>query len=202
MKWYRNASIKTKIMLSIALACVTVLVSFATFAWNDVRMMKQHLTRKTSTLADMLGTNCVTAILFQDPDVASEVLSSVRLEPSIEFACIFDNTGRIFARYGEAIGPPPTVTLPIPRNGILSDGDGGIDVIKPIWHNEQQIGALMLQVGRSQLNQQLWQYAYIFAAILTFTMTVTIATASLIHKQIASPDYSCVLMIACLVANF
>lgn len=187
MVWYRNSSIRTKVTLSLAMACIALLLSFAVFAWNDVRMMNEHLVRQSSALADTLGANSVTPLLFQDPNVAREVLSSVRLEPSIQFACTYDNTGRVFARYGEANEPVSPVTPPIAREGIVLNGDGGIDVIRPILHDEQQIGALMLRVGTSTLNQQHWQYAYVFAAILAFAMSVTFVTGSLIHRAISRP---------------
>ena len=111
--------------------------------------------------------------MFQDPDVAGEVLSSVRFVPSIQFACTYDQTGRVFTRCGGLFSSPPPVSLPIAREGIVLNGEDYVDVIKPIWHNEQQIGALMLRMGSSELNQQLWQYAYVFAAILAFAMSVT-----------------------------
>jgi signal transduction histidine kinase len=187
MAWYRNSSIRTKVKLSLTVAYVAVLLSFAVFAWNDVRMMNEHLVKQTSALAVMLGANSLTALLFQDPDVAGDVLSSVQLEPSIEFACTYDMTGRVFARYGEANGPVPPLTLPIAREGIVLNGDGRIDVIKPIWHNKLQTGALMLRIDTSALNQQLWQYAWVFAAILAFAAAVTLITASQLHRVISRP---------------
>ena len=187
MHWYQNTSVKTKITLAISIACVPVLLAFAAFARNDVRMIKGHLVRQTSTLADTLGANSVTSLLFQDPAVATEVLSSVRLEPSIQFAYTYDDTGRIFARYGETSGHPPPVSLPIERKGIVRSGNVCIDVIKPIWHNEQQIGALLLCVRTDELNRQLWQYALSFAAILVLAITVTWVTTSLIHRAISRP---------------
>ena len=186
MKWYRNASIKRKVAISISMACVAMLLSYAAVAYNDVQMMQKHLLRRTSTLAEALGANSATAILLQDQDVANEVLSSVRFEPSIPFACIYDQTGHVFAHYGEDKSPPP-LSLPIAREGMVLAGNDYVDVIKPIWHNGQQVGAMMLRAGYAELNQQLWQYACMFTAILAFAMSVTLATASMINRSISRP---------------
>ena len=187
MRWYRNASIRKKVTFSLSMACMAVLLSSAAFAWYDVQMMKENLARQTATLADTLGANSVTSLLFEDSEVAGDILSSTRLEESIQFACTYDKSGRVFARFGDANEPPPAVTLPIPRDGIVHNGDGYNDIIRPIWHNEQQIGALMLRVGTAELNRQLWQLAAIFVVILVFAMSVTFVTASLLHRAVSRP---------------
>lgn len=187
MKWYHNASIKTKITLAVSLAGIAVLLSFAAFARHDVRTMREHLARKTVTLANTLGADCVAALLSEDSDLASEVLSSVRLTPSFHVACLYDKTGRLFARYGETNEFAPPATLSLARQETSQIASGYVEVIRPIVHNDQQVGSLLLSVGTSELNQQLGRYSYVFASILAIVVAVALATASLVHRAISRP---------------
>ena len=186
IRWYRNASIKTKIALAIGAAYAALMLCCTAFAWNGVRLMKAHLVRQTSVLADTLGGNSVTALLFDDPKVASEVLSSARLQPSVEFACTYDEAGNVVATYGQAPQPQP-VTLPRSAKRIAYSANGSLEIIRPIVHNEQQIGALLIRVSLSELNHQLASYASTAIGILLCGLCATFVTGSMMHRSISRP---------------
>src|SRR5215831_12648493 len=100
MRWYRDLSIRTKLSLLVLLAGgVALLLSATCFVLNDVATIRSSMVKQISVLAEVLGTDSTAALDFQDADRATELLSTLRREPSVKFACIYDAAGEPFAKY-------------------------------------------------------------------------------------------------------
>src|SRR5437867_423648 len=100
MKSYKDFAINTKLTLLVVLAGgVALLLSCIAFVTNDVQMIRASTIKQMSTLADVLGSNSTAALNFEDPGTAAELLTSLQKQPAIEFACIYDASGKAFATY-------------------------------------------------------------------------------------------------------
>ena len=55
--------------------------------------------QQLSSLAGVIGTNSVTALLFADPRQAGQTLAALNVKDDIVQAALFDRDGRRFARY-------------------------------------------------------------------------------------------------------
>src|SRR5258708_177865 len=97
---FSNLSIRAKLLSLVLVASGSaLLLSTAVLVVNDVRTARHSFAQQLLSLADVLGANSSAALSFEDEGSATELLSSLRLQSGIEVGCIFDQRGRLFARY-------------------------------------------------------------------------------------------------------
>jgi hypothetical protein len=77
---------------ALLLACV------AFFAYDQVTF-RQGLVRTLSAQAQLIGSNSISALLFNDPQSASNTLAALKGSPNIASAGILIPDGRMFAQY-------------------------------------------------------------------------------------------------------
>jgi signal transduction histidine kinase len=187
MKPYRELSINTKLTLLVVLAGgVALLLSCVAFVTNDVRMIRASMITQMSTLAQVLGSNSSAALSFDDPKTASELLHSLEEQPAVEFACLYDSTGRLFATYqrgGTQFTPP---TAPSPAGFSFTRG-GYLDVTRSIANNGQLVGTIYLHASMDDLYDQIFWYINIVAAVMIFSLAASILLSSRVRRVISLP---------------
>src|SRR4051794_26358033 len=112
MRPIRDYSITAKLTLLVLLASgVALLLATLCFVLNDISMLRSSMVRQISILAEILSADSEAALNFQDNDRAAEILESLRKQPSVEFACIYNAQGEPFATYREsdAVAAPAKV---------------------------------------------------------------------------------------------
>ena len=123
MSWTRRRSILRKLTLmnmlvsgaALSLACL------AFFTYDQVTF-RQGLVRTLSAQADIVGSNSVAAILFNDPQSASNTLSALRSSQSITSAGIYTPDRKPFAQYTREVAQEILTIPAIP--------DGKVEVYK------------------------------------------------------------------------
>ena len=110
MKKLRDSSIRAKLnLLGTLTAGIALILACIMFVMNDVSATKDAMVQHLNTLADVLGSNCITALTFNDSKAANDVLASLRFEPTIHVAVVYDRRGQTFATYQSEAG---RVTMP------------------------------------------------------------------------------------------
>ena len=98
MRFHRTINAKLSLLTTVA-AGVALSLSCIAFFINDVRMIRASKVRELSALATILGANTTAAVEFNDAKTATELLASLRQQPAVEFACLYDAHGKLFATY-------------------------------------------------------------------------------------------------------
>ena len=97
---FRDASIKRKLtlisLLTSGLALLYITLILAVSGWADRRA---DAVSDWTTFARVIGANATTAMLFDDADAATKTLAALAASPDIADAVIYDNAGKMFARY-------------------------------------------------------------------------------------------------------
>lgn len=87
----KDLSIKYKLMgITIAISIITVILVCIAFTVYDRNTFKERYKDNLSTLANIIGTNNVTALEFDDPDTAKEVLNTLSANTNIVAAALYD----------------------------------------------------------------------------------------------------------------
>src|ERR1700730_12769601 len=87
MNLLRNLSLRAKLnLLGTLTAAMALFLACIMFVMNDVSATKAAMVQHLSTLADLLGGNCIAALTFNDPKAADDVLASLRFEPMFHVA--------------------------------------------------------------------------------------------------------------------
>ena len=88
-------------MLVSGAALLLACIAFVTY---DYITFRATLVRNLSIQAQIIGSNSVSALLFNDPESAKNSLSALRAAPHILSAGIYGSDGQSFASYPEG-GP-------------------------------------------------------------------------------------------------
>ena len=98
MLFIRNMAIKYKLMAIIMVTCIVVVSMVGTIQILYERDRHyQRAVNSMSCYADIIGDNCIAALTFKDSIGAELTLRSLRAEPSIAVACIYDKDKKVLA---------------------------------------------------------------------------------------------------------
>ncbi len=87
-----------------AAGTVAVLLACIVFYVMTTDQFRKAYENDLSSLAQILGKNCEAALVFQIPEEAGRVLTSLSVRPSVIYAVILDPNGGTFASYGREPG--------------------------------------------------------------------------------------------------
>lgn len=187
MRFFRDLSITAKLNLSALVAGgVALLLASAALIYNDARLLLASKEQQLSASAGMLGANSTAALTFDDRNAAKEQLSSLKLQPTIRFACVFNAKGNVFAAYhaeGEPDFKPP---LPDEFGSRLTE-DGFLDVTEPIISDGERIGTVYLHSSMTNLNEQLIRNVITVAAVMLSCMAVIFFFSSRLQRTVSRP---------------
>lgn len=187
MRSYQELAINSKLTLLVVLSgSVALLLSCIAFVTNDVRMIRSSMIEQMSILAEVLGSNSTAALSFDDAKTAGELLMSLKKQPSVELACIYDADGEVFATYhrGDSV---PTIPAVPPPPGFQFTSDGYFNVSRKIQHDGDTIGTIYLHANMSELYDQIFWYVNIVAAVMIGSLAASILLSSRMQRAISAP---------------
>jgi PAS domain S-box-containing protein len=182
---FQDLSIKSKLILLQLLVVFIVLALYSGFTiLQDARVLREAIATKLSSMAGMLGYNCVSALEFNDPDDAARTLASLDAEAQVTHAWVLVEGGRPFAAYwkpGEAPGSPPAA------GDYLVERDGAMTVSRLIRSEGEAIGFIALRYDLGAYRSMLARKALISVAVLAAGMAVALVLALLTHRALTRP---------------
>jgi signal transduction histidine kinase len=160
-----DISIRNKLILMQVFTSVLVLgIVFTVFVITDINSYKQRKIDTMISLAQVVGTNNISTLQFQDDDAAKQILLELHnVSPEIIQAGILDKNGHLFATYskpGENFNFQPTL-----YQKRFQFANKHLFINNPIISNNEEIGRVLLEVELSELNQ-IRQSKYEISAIL------------------------------------
>ncbi|MGH9619881.1 MAG: ATP-binding protein [Bryobacteraceae bacterium] len=186
---FRDSSIKRKLqIITLLTSSAGLLLSCAAFFVNDVYVLRQRLTNDLSILADVIGSNSTAALVFDDPQAATETLKALRAQPHLISACIYSKDGTPFAVYsrrpGKALHPPPV------HSAAISFGFRTLTLFRPIVLDNQIIGTLYLESDVGELYSLAGRYLIIGITILGGSLLTVFLLGARLQKAISEPVLS------------
>ncbi len=184
---FRHLSINAKLRLLVLVAGgVPLLLSSIFLVFNEVNLIRSSKIRQLAALAKVLGSNSTAALTFDDPAAAREILSSLSSQPDVEFACLYDAKGRVFATYATEQGRDFS-PLPPEENEDYSESEGHLHVLHPVIHDGERIGTVFLRDSMSDLRKQLVRNAATVAMVMAVAFGAAIALSSRLQRTISRP---------------
>jgi PAS domain S-box-containing protein len=176
--------------LSLLTSGVALLAASASFVVYDVRTFRTHSIQRLSSQADIVGTNSVSALLFNDETAAHDTLRALASEPVIQTAAIYGRDGRIFARYvrpGRATRPLPEADdlAPVPRAGSLW---APLVIRHPIYFQDGLVGTVRLDCDLwPQMRDRLVQYLVIVLLVSLGALAVAGLVTGRLQRLLTHP---------------
>ncbi len=184
----RDLPIKTKLtlLLTTVAASAVVLVCIL-FAFNEVVSMRQSTVEELSAVAAVVGVNTVAALDFNDVDAATEVLASLRLEPMVLNASVYDRNGKVFATFLVENRAEREPDPPFTPSGYWYRKDGTLDLFVPIMDGKDLQGTIYVHAGMEHLRAKMVRGGLMAASVAGLSVCVTIIVSIRLQKVISAP---------------
>lgn len=164
----RDISIRNKLILMQVFTSLLVLsIVFAVSVITDIRTYKERKANSVISLAQVIETNSISPLQFDDNEAAKNILSELRsTAPEITNAIILNKKGKIFASYSktntDSFHIPPNLSE---KNHLYTDDH--LYVSNPIMNNNEVVGKVFIKVELTEL-QELIKSKYQIGVVLLF----------------------------------
>jgi len=162
---------------------VVLLLTCAAFLTYEIVTLHKGMVQGYTTRAEIIAANSTAALAFQNEADADDVLGALKTDSKITAACIYDSTGKIFARF------PTNANLGIfPAWPDQSGYRGGhLEIFCPIVQDNRTLGTVYIQSNLSALTDRYRAYAWLAAAIIAGSILVAYLLSRTLQKQISMP---------------
>jgi signal transduction histidine kinase len=179
---FRDLSIGQKLhRVSLFASLSALLPAAVVFAVYDIHTIRDLMRHRILTEAQFIGSNCVTALLFNDPQTVTSTLSALKAEPHAQAAGVYTQDGILFASYLRAgMGPEALdkrLAMPVTEGHHFSSDH--LVVVHPVVFEAGQIGAVVVRADVREIRQRLQRYAF----FMVFVLATSILTASVISGR-------------------
>ena len=186
LRWFRNCSIKQKLILlfTATSAAVLVISSLAFIAYETVGY-RSTMRREAVTIAEMLADSSIAAISFQDRRAASDSLGTLRAEPRIEVGCLYARNAGLLASYqnrNSSVSCPPA-----------ADGEAAwfswrhLTVTQPVTVAKERIGTVFLLMDLDELYGRLTQTVITGGCIMIVAVLCAVLFGWFLQRVISRP---------------
>src|SRR5207249_6622994 len=165
------------------------LLACAAFFAYDLYTFRVGIVRNLSTQAQIIGSNTVSALVFNDPRAAENTLSALKASPHIIYAAIYSTDGQPFAAYWPD-GNGKTLPLPVlPARQTQANwvSGGQISLVDSIVFQGKPTGFVYIQSDLRTINDRLKSYAVIAAAVLMISLVVALLMSKMSQRIISEP---------------
>jgi len=169
-------------LLALLASSVSSATLMAAFLGFDSVSARRQLESRLSTLANIVGQNSAAALLFDDRAAAVEVLGAVAAERSVVSACLYEQSGKLFAEYerGSAIAGCPAQFV---RESTAARGF--VTVSRQVERSGDAAGTLILKADLREIAER-WRQMLEITVLLLLGALGGIA-GSLLQRKISRP---------------
>lgn len=177
---YRDLPIQRKISLIIVIGMASaMIVTVANFISFDRENVKRDLGEEMRVLARITAARSAAAVAFGDRSNALENLTTLSLRSTVQYACIYDEEQRLFARFHRKDSPFPPCTDVLDYSARRSDSRHTdlLEVMEPIFRKGQRLGYVVVASDLSPIAERTrkWIVTSVFvtlaALLVAFLMT-------------------------------
>jgi signal transduction histidine kinase/ActR/RegA family two-component response regulator len=190
--WFRRQPLRRKLTATVlstsAVTLITGCVVFATYDYIDARA---RLVRDVTLLADMLGTNSIAPLTFNDATAAAETLRATAVNEHIDSARLYMPNGALLASY---VRPGSRMPAEHDRD-LLARADAAVfegthlHVVRPIVLDRGVIGTISVQSDTAEIAARERRFIAIVAGtvfgVFWIALFLSHATARLIFRPVA-----------------
>jgi signal transduction histidine kinase len=181
-----GTSIKNRVRAVILLAtCIVLVATAAVFAVYEVISFKAQLARNVSTLAAIVAESSAAALAFESPDSTTDILYSLRAEPDIMAAVLYDSAGEVFATFPARL---PRAMLPqISRREGYAFSERELTVVQPVNQEGKRVGTLFIRYSLQGLYDRLANYGFLLGIVLAGSLAGAFLLSTVLQRRITEP---------------
>ena len=186
-RWFRNASVRKKLMVIIlsTSSAVLVLTCAAFFAYELINF-REATVRSVSTVGKIIAANSTAALAFDNQGDAREVLAALESEPNIVAASLYRQDGTLFSRYPETRALD---AFPREPKAIGHHFDGGrLLLFQPVTlRNGERAGTLYVESDMSEMYDRFRGYGAVVLVVFGVASALSYLIAHALQRRISEP---------------
>jgi PAS domain S-box-containing protein len=182
----QTTSIKRKLLAAIMGPSTIVLVLTCTvFITYEFVTIRRNSPRALVVRAQIIAANSSGALAFQNEADATEVLSALKADTRTVAACLYDQNGRIFAKYPANAPTDMFPTRPDKQGSHFVKG--GFVAFAPVTQNGRWLGTVFMRSDLSALTERYRFYAILVLVVVASSVFVTFVLSTRLQQRIAGP---------------
>ena len=166
-----------------------LLLACAAFIAYDMVSFRAGIVRNLSTQAQIIGSNSVSALIFNDSQSAENTLSALQAAHNVMFAGIYTPDGKLFAAYSrDANARVPA--MPSFSSGQLETyafENDDVVLVRSIVFQGKPTGTVCIKSDLKELNSRLQRYVSIAGIVLAVCLVTALLVSSIIRRSVANP---------------
>jgi PAS domain S-box-containing protein len=183
----RDMPIKQKLMVMLMFTSgVVLLLTCGAFFGYELLTFKGRTVQGLQTLGEVIAANSTASLAFDNEADATEVLSALKARPQIVAAALYDQSGKLFARY--PVSRPTSQYAASPgSDGFSEDGPYLAGYLPVVQGDNMRLGTLYLATTKQATYDRLTQYAWLAAAVMVVSLVVAYLLSSMVQGHISRP---------------
>lgn len=182
----KDLSIKNKLVVIQVFITLMALILYSLFQiFNYSQTYRNSLKTKISSLAELIASNSISAIQFNDNDTGQNILSTLEAEDDIVNAWIYDSYGQIFASYSRQ--GFENYSFPLINEFSQTFQSRYFLQTNLIKKENNALGTISLRIDLSSHHRQLKLYLIVAVLALLFGAVLSYLLSLLTQKTISSP---------------
>lgn len=171
--------------LVMIIAFVALAVSLIAYSYRQYISQKTSLLDNTNLLAKIIGDNSNTALAFNDPEDAKNVLNSLHNNKSVIAACLYDQAGTLFTSY--VAKESKTYDCPPVQTSSHTFDLKSLKVFEGIIYDGKQLGTIFIHSNLDNLYGLLSELLITALIIIILAMIFAYIMTSKMQKRITKP---------------
>ncbi len=183
-------SISAKITwINMLVSGAALLLAVAAFFAYDQLTFRQGLVHALSAQAQIIASNSVSALVFNDPQAAENTLAALKNSPNVESAGIFRPNRTPFAEYLRSGGTAPLniPALPDPQTETYQFRNTHLILMEPINFQGRTIGFVYVRSDLKELDRRLKRYGAIAVGVLILSLLAASFASYVFRKSVVTP---------------
>jgi signal transduction histidine kinase len=185
----RRRSIATTLtLMNVLVSGIALILVYVSFLAYNLISFREAAAQSLSAEAKIIGSNSVSAILFDDHNSASTTLSALASSGDVVAAAIYTDSDVPFAQY-PSNGAAVPERRPLRANLVQQQWTSGADILvgERIVFRGKSLGTVYLQAHLHDLRQQAVRSAAIAGCVLLFCMGVAVLVGTAFRRILAQP---------------
>jgi len=183
---FKDLPIQKKLLRGIILICAMVLVVVCTtFLTYEFIKFKQATAEKVSTIGKIISVNSTASLAFDNVKDAREVLASLKAEPHILAAALYNKDGSLFAYYPDTLDAK---AFPLkPGTAGYTYAAMYLEGIHPVVQAEKPLGVLYIKSDLKDMYDRFMVYGIITILVVAASFFLSYLLSTILQKNITTP---------------
>ncbi len=178
---FRDFPIKTKLQAIILLTVLIVLLlNLAFYLFVQYNNSRQAAEQEFTSIARLIADNATIPMVFNDRESARQLLSSLASRQDIISATLYDNSGRLFAKYQTN----KSVDM---QNSLFYWGENVLELSLPVSADNDKLGVLQLSGTLKTFYELLKTQAIISALVFLVSLFLAYVLSVLFQGLVSKP---------------